>query len=81
MEEQAEGEERNETEMHPPDICLPSILRLPLRDAPLYHSQSMDGARVGLLSSSREGEHVIKAGPISILNCLGPRDWFRDAHV
>lgn len=78
------GQGDREASIH---LCLPPgqrpssiFLCRPFGDAPLCGSQSMGGARMGLLSSSEGEEHVIKAGPIHVLNCLGPRDWFRDVH-
>lgn len=75
MDEQVEGAGRQRG-MHSPDVCVLDGAHLPPQlfgDTPLSGSQSMGGSRVGLLSSSGEGKHIIKAGPILVLNYLGPR--------
>lgn len=86
MEEQAEGEGRNkETEKRaylmfafpasiplPPQLIIWRCSSLPLS---VY-------AGAGLLStSSWEGDHVTKAGPISVLHRLGQGDWLTDVSV
>lgn len=57
---------------HPPQLIIWRCSPLP---PSLY-------AMVGLLSSSSwEGEHVAKAGLISVLYCLGHSDWLTDVNV